>query len=610
MWWRRAGQRNVHASANLEATVHFSRCLALLESLPENAERDTIELDIRIDLGIALAGTSVYTAREWELNTDRLLVLAERIGAADKLLPILWQQWRFVFSTCDDMDRALMLARHILAIAGSGGDEGSLVMAHRVLGMSLVGCGQVAEACHHLEHAIAHYVVDRHAGLADVFAFDQRLVAMAYLALALVQRGYIDQGRRMADQVHAETLTRDHAVTTGLVLSMRLGVHMLLRENEGLGATATDLLRLQTRHPHRGRELVAASALALLDARANGTESALAAAREGIDELRRLNWLFWVPWLQMMMLEIYLSRHRLDEARSLLDQLDDFIGSTGYALLKSELCRLRAELRQMMGETPAAIEGQFMLALDVGREQGAMLAQLRAATGLTRHFHDLGREDAPGLLEPILSWFIEATESPDVRLVECAPGGGQIERIGIDPAAGLPEDGSHDEAPIAQRRVQAAGRCRSSSAGETLHGLSQAARHLAPADPHLGRQVRGGRSGRGRAGSRPDPGVRGQDRRPGAAGRPAGAGDRAAKGGFEARTPAEKRDYLRRHRARWHLRQQGMRADGPVTLHLLRCSARCRGAEIFSSGSARSATSSSATAIGASARRCAIRAWW
>ena len=30
---------------------------------------------------------------------------------------------------------------------------------------------------------------------------------------------------------------------------------------------------------------------------------------------------------------------------------------------------------------------------------------------------------------------------------------------------------------------------------------------------------------------------------------PTGAGDRAAKGGFEARTPAEKRDHLRRHRS-------------------------------------------------------------
>ena len=78
----------------------------------------------------------------------------------------------------------------------------------------------------------------------------------------------------------------------------------------------------------------------------------------------------------------------------------------------------------------------------------------------------------------------------------------------------------------------------------------EAARHLAAADPDLGRQVRGRRSGRGRPGGRPDPGIRGQDRRPRTAGRPAGSGDRAAKGGFEARTPAEKRDHLRRHRAR------------------------------------------------------------
>ena len=42
------------------------------------------------------------------------------------------------------------------------------------------------------------------------------------------------------------------------------------------------------------------------------------------------------------------------------------------------------------------------------------------------------------------------------RPLECAPGGGQNERIGLTPLAGLPEDGSHDEASITQRRVQAA----------------------------------------------------------------------------------------------------------------------------------------------------------
>jgi hypothetical protein len=44
-----------------------------------------------------------------------------------------------------------------------------------------------------------------------------------------------------------------------------------------------------------------------------------------------------------------------------------------------------------------------------------------------------------------------------VREMECAPAGGQIERLDLTMPVGLPEDGSHDEASIAQRGIQAAG---------------------------------------------------------------------------------------------------------------------------------------------------------
>ena len=42
------------------------------------------------------------------------------------------------------------------------------------------------------------------------------------------------------------------------------------------------------------------------------------------------------------------------------------------------------------------------------------------------------------------------------QILECAPAGGQIGRFELTPLAGLLEDGSHDEASITQRRVQAA----------------------------------------------------------------------------------------------------------------------------------------------------------
>ena len=55
-------------------------------------------------------------------------------------------------------------------------------------------------------------------------------------------------------------------------------------------------------------------------------------------------------------------------------------------------------------------------------------------------------EDNPILME----------EKP--RLLECAPWGGRFEGIDLTITAGLPEDGSHDEAPISQRGLQTAGR--------------------------------------------------------------------------------------------------------------------------------------------------------
>jgi len=41
--------------------------------------------------------------------------------------------------------------------------------------------------------------------------------------------------------------------------------------------------------------------------------------------------------------------------------------------------------------------------------------------------------------------------------MECAPRGGQIGRFELTPLAGLLENGSHDETPIPQRRIQTAG---------------------------------------------------------------------------------------------------------------------------------------------------------
>jgi hypothetical protein len=61
------------------------------------------------------------------------------------------------------------------------------------------------------------------------------------------------------------------------------------------------------------------------------------------------------------------------------------------------------------------------------------------------------------LIAKFFMFFIAQFNKKGDHDVECAPRSGQNGRFELTPLAGLPEDGSHDEASIAQRGIQASG---------------------------------------------------------------------------------------------------------------------------------------------------------
>jgi class 3 adenylate cyclase len=308
VWWQRAGEYSLRHSANAEAIEHCSRCLEMLTLLPEGPARDARELDIRIQLGVALSGTHGYTTPQWEANTSRLVALAERTDSTTaKLIPVLWHQWVGVFSAAD-MGGALTLAGRIFAFAERSGERTAVMVGHRVLGMSLVGYGRVARGRVHLEKALAHHDPNEDASLAYVYAVDQRMSAMSYLSLALIQSGYPDQGMRVSADARVDALRLGLSNTTGFTLSLRLGAHLLCRDQAGLKKTAEELVELMSRHRHHGREVLGNAVLALLEARETGATKPLGAAHTGIEELRALHWNFWIPWLLLFTLKSGWSR--------------------------------------------------------------------------------------------------------------------------------------------------------------------------------------------------------------------------------------------------------------------------------------------------------------
>ena len=64
----------------------------------------------------------------------------------------------------------------------------------------------------------------------------------------------------------------------------------------------------------------------------------------------------------------------------------------------------------------AEVEACFNQAIEIARKQSAKSLELRAATSLSRFWHDQGkRKEAHELLAPIYDWFTEGFDTGDLK---------------------------------------------------------------------------------------------------------------------------------------------------------------------------------------------------
>jgi predicted ATPase len=91
---------------------------------------------------------------------------------------------------------------------------------------------------------------------------------------------------------------------------------------------------------------------------------------------------------------------------------------TGERLLEAELNRHKGRLLLRQGRSEAA-EELYCRALNIAKEQGAKLWELRAAVSLARLRQDQSRQaEARNLLAPVYGWFTEGFDTPDLKEAE------------------------------------------------------------------------------------------------------------------------------------------------------------------------------------------------
>ena len=190
--WGKAGQRSAQRSALVEATEQLRRALDLIATLPGTPARRREEIKLQVELITPLLHVRGYAAPETRAAVERARLLIEQAKTLGEppedpllLFSVLYGSWvANLVSFNGDVMREL--AVQFLALADKESATGPPMIGHRLMGLSLLHTGDIADARAHLDRAIALYDPVEHRPLATRFGQDVGAASLSWKSLAFV----------------------------------------------------------------------------------------------------------------------------------------------------------------------------------------------------------------------------------------------------------------------------------------------------------------------------------------------------------------------------------------------------------------------------------------
>jgi predicted ATPase len=406
----------------VEAAAHLSRALAQIANLPGTPALRREQIKLQVGLVNALMHTKGFASPETKGSLDQarsLIEQAEALGEPleDPLTPfsILYGFWAANFVAFNG-DVVRELAAQFLVLAEKQRAKVLFMIGHRLMGMSLVMIGDIAQGRAHLDRAISLYDPVEHRSLATRFGVDIGVSILAYRSLALWALGYPETA--LAD---AERAVQDARVIgqTALMYALLNTLRTVVQCGDYATANiqADELVALAD---EKGALVWKATVMifqGLLFALTGKASDAVQLITSGITERRPVATIFMPLFLP------YLAR-----AHAELGQFDDAWRCIGEAMTamdittkerwcEAEVHRTAGEIALMLPEPDAAkAEANFALALAVARAQQAKSWELRSAMSMARLWHGQGkRQQAHDLLAPVYGWFTEGFDTLDLK---------------------------------------------------------------------------------------------------------------------------------------------------------------------------------------------------
>jgi|SRR5579871_417150 class 3 adenylate cyclase/predicted ATPase len=414
--WRDAGRRALANSANVEAINHFQNALRLLSALPDTGRRSQEEIEIQLALGIPLIAVHGYAAAQTRDAFARARALCRDLDNRPEYFQALFGLWGHSWMGGKN-DQALVMANEFLTRSRATSDSTLLMVAHRVMGSTLLTVGDFATARQHFEESIALSRAEARRPIYDLYMVEPQVASLLLLSWDLWFLGHLDQS--LARVSEALALAQDLAQPYSVAFAhyMTSVVH-LLRGDAALALESAEQ-SLEMSREHRFSLYVLLSTISR--GRALGALGQLSEAmtemQTGIAEARRTGVGFMLPMMYSWLADVHAQSGERETALSLVEQTLHEINDTTGRSWESELLRQRAEILLKLSPSRAdEAESYLKYAVELARHQGAKSLELRAATSLAKLWQQQKRiDEARGLLGPIYGWFEEGTSTADLR---------------------------------------------------------------------------------------------------------------------------------------------------------------------------------------------------
>jgi class 3 adenylate cyclase/predicted ATPase len=428
--WFESGQRALAHSANVEAIANFRKAHQLLNTLPETPERTKQEIDIQLALGIPLIAVQGYASAETREAFSQARTLCLRLGNIPEYFQALFGLWGHSWMSGKN-DEALHMADEFLSRSRALSDPVPLMVAHRVMGSTLLTIGEFQSSASHFEEAIRLSLSKGKQPLYNLYMVEPQAASLLLLSWDLWFLGYPNQSLSRVSEALALAQDLGHPYTVAFAHYMTSVVHLL--RGDAARALESAEKSLEVSLEQRFSLYVILSRISR--GRAVGDLGRLGEARAdialGIDEARRNGVGFMRPMMDSWLAEMHAKAGENECALSIVEEALANIGDVTGRSWESELHRQRAQILVALNPSKfREAESYLKKSIEVARCQSAKSLELRAATSLAELWRTQGRlDEARALLEPICCLFDEGAETADLRRARDAQSADTLKKL-------------------------------------------------------------------------------------------------------------------------------------------------------------------------------------